>query len=122
MGYFKDEHIILTCDAREPLEKILEKIIDNIIKEFDGEDLTPDYSHYVSPVLECLANSLCALYLPADGSKEGWTTSNCMDEVREKLRTDIVKHNTKSADKIGMYQLTRDDFHGVSGEQIIEQW
>jgi hypothetical protein len=122
MGYFKDEHIILTCAAREPLEQMWEKIIDNIIEAFEDDPDQPDYSNYIPKPTNDLMNGGSTLFIPADGSKEGWTVSNAMDEVREKLRADIIKHNTKSTDKIGMYQMTRDDFHGVSGEQIIEQW
>lgn len=122
MGYIRDEHIILTCNERKPLEKIRVKLINNIIDEFRDDPDKPDYSNYVSPVLNCLANSLYALFIPADGSKEGWTTSNAMDEVREKLRTDIINHNAKSDDKIGMIQVTDDEYDGLSVDRLIKQW
>lgn len=128
MGYFKDEHIILTCGEAKPLEKIRNKILDLIQSEFEADDLIPDYSNYISPVLTCLANSLHALFIPADGSKEGWGTSNNMDEVREKLRAEIIHHNARSKEKIDYIlvteyeQMSDADTNTLTAEKIVEGW
>jgi len=108
MGYIKDEHIILTCWDDKPLKKMRDKIIGNINKAFEGDEL-PDYSNYISPVLSGLANSTYTLFIPADGSKEGWGTSNAMDEVREQLREDVIRHNARNKERISIISVVDEE-------------
>lgn len=110
MGYFRDEHWIIEGDARK-LEKLRNEIIDEINKEFSEEPDILDYSNYVSPVLYGLANSYSCLFIPADGSKEGWSTSNVMDEVREKILKKIIFYNAKSKDgKLRVLRIIVDEY------------
>lgn len=110
MGYFRDEHWIIEGDARK-LEKLRNEIIDEINKEFSEEPDILDYSNYVSPVLYGLANSYSCLFIPADGSKEGWSTSNVMDEVREKTLKKIIFYNAKSKDgKLRVLRIIVDEY------------
>lgn len=120
MGYFKDEHMIISCYERNPLEKLRDNILGWIEEAFDDDDL-PDYSNYLSPVLRNLANCDYFLFIPADGSKEGWTTSNAMDEVREKIRAYIIKHNAKNDQKIKCLVVTDDDYLGFSVERMVQE-
>jgi hypothetical protein len=108
MGSIKDEHMILTCHEKAPLTRMRGRILTRIAKEFEGDP--PDYSNYISPVLDCLANSLHALFVPADGSKEGWTSSNAMDEVREQIRSDLIAWNARGKDKISCLLVTDDEY------------
>jgi hypothetical protein len=71
---------------------------------------TTDYSTYVSPVLTGLANGYACLFLPADGSKEGWETSNCMDEVRDNIMIKVILHNAENPnDKISILETVVDE-------------
>jgi hypothetical protein len=120
VGYFKDEHMIFTCTNKIKLYDLRDIILDAMIKKFaEYDDSIPDYSQYVSPVMKCLGNSLCALFVPADGSKEGWTTSNAMDEVREKVRAWIINNNAKNDDKIEYILVTDCEYKGVSAEKMV---
>lgn len=120
MGYYKDEHMIITCYKKEPLLELRNLILDWIVEAFEDADL-PDYSKYISGDLRNLANPDYFLFIPADGSKEGWTTSNAMDEVREKIRTYIIKHNAKSDDKIQCLVVTDDDYLGFGVERMVQE-
>jgi len=109
MGYFRDEHWIIEGDS-VPLELLRKEIIDSIYMAFIDEGAV-DYSAYVSPVLNGFANGYSCLFIPADGSKEGWTTSNLMDEVRENILKKVILNNAKSkTDKIGILQVTVDEY------------
>ena len=111
MGYFKDEHWIIEGDS-EALKNLRNEIIDEINKAFAGEEGALNYSDYLSPVLYGLANGYsCLFFMPADGSKEGWTTSNLMDEVREETLKKVILNNAKNPhDRIQILRVTVDEF------------
>lgn len=110
MGYFRDEHWIIEGDDKA-LEILRNEIIDEIGKVFADNEDAVDYSNYVSPVLYGLANMYSCLFVPADGSKEGWTTSQNMDEVREKILKKVIHYNAKSkSDRIGILKITVDEY------------
>ena len=112
MGYFKDEHWIIEGDVKE-LKSLRNEIIEEVNKAFAEEDseYVTDYSNYVSPVLEGLANGYSCLFLPADGSKEGWTTSSVMDEVRGKILKKVIYNNAKrKSSKIGILKVVVDEY------------
>jgi hypothetical protein len=110
MGYFKDEHWIIEANE-EILKKFRNEIIDEIGKAFKDEEVV-DYTNYVSPVLTGLANMYACLFLPADGSKEGWTTSNCMDDARENIMKKIILNNAKNdfMSKINVLKVVVDEY------------
>lgn len=109
MGYFRDQHWIVEGEP-ETLEKLRATIIEAIYDEFNDEDPV-DYSNYISPVLYGLANGYACLFVPADGSKEGWGTSQCMDEVRESVMKKIIFHNVKNPnDKITVLEVVVDEY------------
>lgn len=119
MGTIKDEHLILSCGEREPLDDIRLEIITAIHDGFADEDYTPNYADYVSPVLSALANGGYYLFIPADGSKEGWGTSNVMDDVRELIRARIIYHNAKGKDKISVICVIEGDYEKLRAEDWI---
>ena len=111
MGYYKDEHMIISCSDSKPLRQLREELLVELDKAF-AEDLI-DYSNYVSPVLS-LAYGSHWLYIPADGSKEGWETSNSMDEIRDWLRRWAIRWNARNADKLRIILVTDDDYANLS--------
>jgi hypothetical protein len=113
MGYIKDEHWIIEADYKV-LQKVRNKILTSIEKHFEDEEPL-DYSSYVPPVVDGLANGVSFLYLPADGSKEGWTTSNNMDDVREDVLKFCIAHNAraKSGDKISIMEVVDEESQDV---------
>jgi hypothetical protein len=135
MGYFKDEHLILTCSEKEPLNLMRGVLVELIHQKVEEWEEEIDFSGYVGlvvgtinklllrivegllkrfykqqPVTNSVANLTYSLYIPADGSKEGWTTSQIMDEVREQLQRVIIHHNAKGEDKIQVILVTADDY------------
>ena len=112
MGYFKDEHMIISCDDLKAIRKLRDELLIKLDKAF-AEDLT-DYSRYLSPVLSSLSNGGHWLFIPADGSKEGWNTSNEMDEIRDWLRRWAIKWNARNADKVRIILVTDDEYTGLS--------
>jgi len=118
MSNYKDEHLILSCYEYLPLKKLRDKIIKKIVKLKDNYDIA-DYSEYIQPVSKCIANSLHVLFIPADGSKEGWETSNMMDEVREYINDEIQEWNANGKDKIYGLLVTDDDYNGLSVERFV---
>jgi hypothetical protein len=110
MGYFKDEHWIIEAEE-SVLKNFRNEIIDEICKAFEDEEVV-DYCNYVSPVLYGLANTYACLFLPADGSKEGWTTSNCMDDARENIMKKIILNNAKNdfMSKINVLKVVVDEY------------
>jgi len=110
MGYFRDEHWIIEGDDKT-LGEFRNTIIDEISKAFVDEVDATDYSNYLSPVLYGLANGYSCLFLPADGSKEGWTTSQCMDEARENIKKKVILHNAKNpTDRITILETVVDEY------------
>jgi hypothetical protein len=97
-------------------------IIDMIGEELKDDPIAPDYSNYISPVLATLANCTYYLFVPADGSKEGWETSNNMDEVREKIRAYVIKHNAKSKDRIDIILVTDDEGTGLHVDRVVRAY
>jgi hypothetical protein len=54
-----------------------------------------------------------------DGSKEGWTTSNDMDDVRAWLYREVDKINAKDdKNHIGVIRIENCDYNGLSVEKI----
>ena len=118
MGYIKDEYLIFTSWAKEPLQELraeMKKIMINIFKDID---FFPDIANYVSPVLSGLANSNYFLFLPADGSKEGWEVSSAMNDVRESVIEWVIKYNYDSPTKIEIIGLEDDEYSGLSCEYV----
>jgi hypothetical protein len=110
VGYFRDEHWIIEGDDKA-LEILRDEIINEINKAFVNEDGAVDYSNYISPVLYGLANRYSCLFVPADGSKEGWETSSLMDEVREKILRKVIHNNAKNkSDRIGILKVVVDEY------------
>lgn len=120
MGYIKDEHMIFRCWERNPLEKLRDNMLGWIEEAFDDDEL-PDFSNYLSPVMRNLANPDYYLFMPADGSKEGWETSNNMDEVREKIWEYIIRHNSRNKDKISCIVVTDDEYKGLSAGRLFDE-
>ena len=123
MGYFKDEHWIIEAEPKT-LEKLRNDILNEISKTFENEEGAFDYSEYLSPVLYGLANGYSFLFMPADGSNEGWTTSNCIDVVRENVFKKIILNNAKNPqDKIGILKVTVDEYRDTpDAEYIINRY
>jgi hypothetical protein len=120
MSTIKDEYIILTCWHSAPLKKIRTGILNRLDNAAKEGDLTADYSNYISPVLSNIANITYSLFIPADGSTEGWTTSNIMDDIREWLDREIVKHNAKNRGpgEITVIKVTVGDYEGIVTDYI----
>lgn len=117
MGYYKDEHMIFRCHEEQPLVDLLCMILDWIDEVF--EDDIPDYSNYIREPSRNLANHDYFLFMPPDGSKEGWTTSNNMDEVREKIWEYIIRYNSRNKDKISCIVVTDDEYKGLSAGRLF---
>jgi hypothetical protein len=118
MGYIRDEHWIIKADT-EVLQKVRLKILTFIEKHFADEVL--DYSSYIPPVVRGLASGASFLYLPADGSKEGWETSNNMDDVRDDLLRYCIAHNAraKSGEKISIMSLVSEEAYDEPRASIV---
>lgn len=122
MGYIKDEHIILSGYKKENLDEIRTKLIKKIAKNL-SEDGYPSPAQtagqFIPPVISTLANISYILYIPSDGSKEGWTTSNDMDDVREWLYRKIDKYNAASTDDtISIILVEKCDYNGLSVKKM----
>lgn len=122
MGYFKNEHLILSGYKKEALDEIRAKLIKKIAKNLgeDGFD-TPmqTATQFIPPVISTLMNTTYILYVPADGSKEGWTTSNNVDKVRKWLYKCVDKYNaTNPNDIIIIIRVEEDDYNGLYVEKI----
>jgi len=115
MGYFKDEHWIIDGEEKD-LRKLRLFILSELEKEFDDEPR--DFSGYLIPVITGLANGYACLFLPADGSKEGWSTSESMDEVRERILKKVYHHNAVSTRHIGIISIVDDEATGLSVERL----
>lgn len=109
MGHIKDEHLILECYDYDVLVNLREFVLDTIIEEF-GEELPLSLPGYIPRAITGLSNSANWLYIPADGSKEGWTNSNVMDTVREKLLNEVIRHNTRNKDRVSILKVTVDEY------------
>ena len=119
MGYIKDEHWIIEADIRV-LRKVRNEILD-LIEKYFADDEPLDYSSYIPPVVEGLANCASFLYLPADGSKEGWETSDNMDEVRDDLLKYCIAHNARaeSGEKISIISLVNEEAYDEPRASIV---
>lgn len=109
MGHIKDEHLILECYDYDVLVNLREFVLDTIIEEF-GVELPLNLPGYIPRAITGLSNSANWLYIPADGSKEGWPNSNVMDTVREKLLNEVIRHNTKDKDRVSILKVTVDEY------------
>lgn len=122
MGYIKDEHIILECWNETPLTELRYKLLSEIKKRLKEWGDVPDYSNYVSPILQTIANTTYVVYVPADGSKEGWGTSQAMDDVREWLREYLIHWNATHDKRVGMITVTNDEGTGLSAEKTVRMY
>lgn len=68
MGYIKHHAIIITSWD--------DKILLKIKKKFPVS----------SEIIKSHVNGYCSLFIPPDGSKEGWPDSDAGDEVRRKIK------------------------------------
>jgi len=122
MGYFRDEHLIITSFEKDVLDVIRVKLIEKIAKNLLGDDYgKPQQTakQFIPPVITTLANTSYILYVPMDGSKEGWTTSNDMDDVRAWLYREVDKINAKDdKNHIGVIRIENCDYNGLSVEKI----
>ncbi len=118
MGYIKDEYLIFTSWEKEPLQELRAEIKRIMIDAFKDYKFFPDIAKYVSPVLSGLANSNYFLFLPADGSKEGWEVSSIMDDVRDGVIDWVVKYNYDNPPTIKIIGLKDDEYNGLSCENI----
>jgi len=109
MSYYKDEHMIFRSYDKEALIELRNQIVELMREEFKGTEV--NYGNYLSPILSTPAGLRHYLFLPEDGSKEGWEVSNCMDEVREKIREHIIYHNAKNPnERIYALCVDQDDY------------
>ena len=120
MGVFKDEYLIFKSFEKEPLEKLRQVIIKAIYDEsleWNERISFERLSNYVPPVIRALANDSYILFWPADGSKEGWSTSSIVAEAREYVveeYLDIWNYNQENfMTKIRYIYLEDCDFHGL---------
>ena len=126
MGYFKDEHLILSGYDKDVLEKIRRKLIKKIAKCLEKEDVGYNAprqlaSQFVPPVIRLLANGEHILYVPSDGSKEGWATSNDMDDIREWLYHKVDKINAgDSLSHISIILVEQCDYNGLTVKSICD--
>lgn len=122
LGYFKDEHLIITGYEKDVLDEFRKKMVKKIAKNLEADGCGKPYqtaTNYIPPIIETLANTSYILFVPMDGSKEGWTTSSDMDDVREWLYLEIDKHNaTKTENKIHIIRVENCEHNGLSVEQI----
>ncbi len=122
MGYFKDEHLIITGYDKDVLAELRTKLIEKIAKNLQEDGCSKAYqtaTQYIPPIIETLANTSYILFVPMDGSKEGWQTSSDMDDVREWLYGKIDKHNaSKTENKIHIIRVENCEYNGLSAEQI----
>lgn len=122
MGYFRDEHLIITSFEKDVLDVIRVKLIDKIAKNLLDDDYgKPQQTakQFIPPVIATLANTSYILYVPMDGSKEGWTISSDMDKVRAWLYREVDKINAKDdKNHIGVIRIENCDYNGLSVEKI----
>ena len=114
---------MLSGYKREILDELRTKLIKKIAKNLSEDGYsTPAQTaaQFIPPVISTLANISYILYVPSDGSKEGWTTSQDMDDVRAWLYRKIDKYNatTTDYDYISIIKVTRCDYEGLSVEEI----
>lgn len=96
MGVIKHNAIIVTSWDEERINKIHKKC-EKFIKKGMKDYITyfPETLCIITHVIKSIANGYYSFIIGPDGSKEGWETSNSMDEVRNK----IVKYlNKKKVD------------------------
>ena len=71
--------------------------------------------NYIRPVNETIMNRDYFLFLPPDGSKEGWTVSSIIDEVVERVIKYLDEWNFKDEErdileKINYFFIFDDDY------------
>lgn len=82
MGTIKHDTLVVTSFRENDINKAHTKIKELLIEKFKENEFIKADS-IVSEVLKGLANDQFSFFVAPDGSKEGWTTSTNVDEVRE---------------------------------------
>jgi len=56
-----------------------------IVREEFADDITADNAFLVSPLIPGATNGQVSFFVASDGSKEGWSTSECGDKARDRI-------------------------------------
>lgn len=115
MGYFKDQHLIIVSSDEEPLKELRTKAVELLHEKLPDAD----YGSYLPPVLHGLANFLEVLFIPADGSKEGWETSNEMDDIRQELIRHAIYINAQGKYRVEVIEVVDDEIDGLSVAKVV---
>jgi hypothetical protein len=115
MGYIKPDYVV--CQTNNYEEGIYE--IDNFINS------QPDDIKRLFKKFDNLVNGTIVYFMCWDGSKEGWNTSNELDEVRE-MFLKVIKKNLKYPDilhfRVGGDDEGKFEIYESYGEGDIEDY
>lgn len=86
MGYIKHNAIIVTGWKKEKVEEAHLKAREIFDEELSKDDvLNVLGSSLVSEIIPSLVNGDCTFFIAPDGSKKGWSTSNCANDARDRF-------------------------------------
>lgn len=100
MGHYNDRYMVFKSSSKESLDMLRDFIVNSIweIAKEEGEEGFFSWEilrNYIRPVNETIMNRDYFLFLPPDGSKEGWTVSSIMDEVVDRVIKYLDEWNFK---------------------------
>jgi hypothetical protein len=87
MSYEKNTSLIVTGYNYNHLLKIRKKLIELFKLTFKDEDNLDNCTNIITKIHSGLANSQYSFAVLPDGSKEGWSTSDAVDNAINKLLT-----------------------------------